>query len=106
MEIFLSMKPVIEKIVKWLRDYADSNNMQGFVIGISGGIDSAVVSTLCAETGLPTLAVSIPINQIKVLDDRSEIQKNWLKSKYSNVTTQRFDLSETFENFKKHVPTN
>lgn len=96
---------VHKEIINWLRNYANNNNMKGFVVGISGGIDSAVVSTLCAETSLPTLAVSIPINQNKTLDNRSELQKNWLKSNYSNVEVLRVDLSNTFIQFKNDVPT-
>lgn len=80
--------------------------MNGFVIGISGGIDSAVVSTLCAKTGLPTLAVSIPINQNEVLDSRSELQKKWLVANFSNVEVARVDLSKTFNQFSKDVVSN
>ena len=54
---------VIEHIVQWLKTYAKKNQMNGFVIGISGGIDSALTSTLCAKTGLPTLCLEIPIKQ-------------------------------------------
>jgi NAD+ synthase len=94
---------VLEEIVDWLKSYAMQNGMHGFIIGISGGIDSAVVSTLCARTGLPTLVVSIPINQNEVLDSRSELQKNWLKANYSNVEIMRVDLSKTFNQFSKDV---
>ena len=96
---------VHKEIINWLKNYANMNGMKGFVIGISGGIDSAVVSTLCAETSLPTLAVSIPINQNKILDDMSEIQKDWLKCNYKNVETCRIDLSDTFDQFKNDVVT-
>ena len=96
---------VYKEIINWLKNYANTNKMNGFVVGISGGIDSAVVSTLCAETSLPTLAISIPINQNKILDNRSELQKNWLKLKYPNVEILRLDISETFNQFKKEVPT-
>lgn len=94
-----------KQIVHWLKNYALENNMSGFVVGISGGIDSSVVSTLCAETGLKTIAVSLPINQDKVLDSRSEIQKTWLKSKYSNVKCLRIDLSNLFNEFKSIINT-
>jgi len=94
---------VCEKIIDWLRSYALENHMTGFVIGISGGIDSAVVSTLCAKTELPTLAVSIPINQNEVLDSRSELQKKWLVHNFSNVEIARVDLSKTFNQFSKDV---
>ena len=54
---------VKEHIVRWLYDYVKTSGVKGMVIGISGGIDSAVVSTLCAETGLPTLCIELPIHQ-------------------------------------------
>ena len=47
-----SVEKVEIHIIKWLKDYAKKNNMGGFVVGVSGGIDSAVTSTLCAKTGL------------------------------------------------------
>lgn len=90
-------------IIEWLRTYASENKFSGFVVGISGGIDSSVVSTLCAETGLLTVAVSLPINQNIELDSRSELHKAWLNKNYKNVECLRFDLSETFDQFKNSV---
>jgi NAD+ synthase len=92
-----------DKIVSWLKDYISESGMQGFVIGISGGIDSAVTSTLCAETGYYVLAVSMPIHQDPTLHNRSEIQKDWLYQKYADVSTENIDLSETYDAFKKAV---
>lgn len=89
-----------DKIVSWLKDYIYESRMQGFVIGISGGIDSAVTSALCAETRFPVLAVSMPIHQDPTLHDRSEVQKDWLYQKYSNVSTKNIDLSQTYNQFK------
>ena len=97
------MMKKINQIINWLNDYATDSNMNGFVIGISGGIDSAVTSTLCAMTAFPVLAVSIPIHQNPTLDNRSEIQKDWLVEKYNNVTAQTVDLSDTFDAFKSCV---
>jgi NAD+ synthase len=91
---------VHKKIVQWLKDYITQSGMNGFVVGISGGIDSAVTSTLCAETGHPVLAVSMPIHQDPTLHDRSEIQKDWLYQKYANVSTENIDLSQTYNQFK------
>ena len=59
----MKISKVIDFIVKWLKDYAKSSNINGFVIGISGGIDSAVTSTLAAKTGLNILCIEMPINQ-------------------------------------------
>lgn len=91
------------KIINWLKDYIAESGMRGFVIGISGGIDSAVTSTLCAETGHPVLAVSIPIHQDPTLHNRSEVQKDWLYQKYMNVSIENIDLSETYDAFKNAV---
>ena len=51
-------------IVNWLHKYLEKSGLNGFVIGVSGGIDSAVTSTLCAKTGAPTLVLNMPIHQI------------------------------------------
>ena len=92
-----------DKIVNWLKEYLEKSNMKGFVVGISGGIDSAVTSTLCAETGYPVLAVSMPIHQDPTLHNRSEIQKDWLYQKYASVLTENVDLSKTYDAFKLAV---
>jgi len=94
---------VQEKIIDWLKKYIQKSGMNGFVIGISGGIDSAVTSTLCAETGYPVLAVSMPIHQDPTLHNRSEVQKDWLYQKYANVSTENIDLSETYDSFKRAI---
>ncbi|MGB2135187.1 MAG: hypothetical protein ACPHYG_04280, partial [Flavobacteriales bacterium] len=57
------MNALAQHIVSWLQEYARTANMNGWVVGVSGGIDSAVTSTLCAETGLPTCVVEMPIHQ-------------------------------------------
>jgi NAD+ synthase len=58
-----SPEKVIDHIVNWLRSYADNSGMNGFVVGVSGGIDSALTSTLCALTGKPVLCLEMPIHQ-------------------------------------------
>jgi NAD+ synthase len=90
-------------ITEWLKSYLKSSNMEGFIIGISGGIDSAITSTLCAETGYPILAVSMPIHQNTLLHNLSKLQLEWLSKNYSNVTTLIVDLSEIFDVFKSTV---
>ena len=94
---------VQKQIINWLKQYILDSGMKGFVVGISGGIDSAVTSTLCAETGYHVLAVSMPIHQDPTLHNRSEIQKDWLYQKYADVSTENIDLSETYDAFKKAV---
>ena len=66
------------RIVSWIKNYAISNNIKSLVVGISGGIDSSVVSTLCAETGLPRYVVSMPLNQIYSQSELSDLQRKFL----------------------------
>ncbi len=87
-------------IVRWLKDYYWENNIKSFVVGVSGGIDSAVVSTLCAETGLPVYALGMPIHQNKDQEALSDVHLEWLKTRYSNVTVLKFNLTNTFETFR------
>ena len=89
------------RIVNWIKDYADKNRIQSLVVGVSGGIDSAVVSTLCAETKLPTFPLGMPIHQDHNQESLSDNHLAWLDKKYDNVKTLKFDLTRTFETFKK-----
>lgn len=100
----MQTEKVIDHIVNWLKDYASSAKTNGFLVGISGGVDSAVVSSLCAKTGLPTLCVELPIHQSpsQVLRAQNHIIK--LKKKYTNVTDIQVDLTQVFEQFKSAVP--
>ncbi len=90
-------------IVEWLRDYATNSKMNGFVIGISGGIDSAVTSTLCAQTGFPVLCVEMPIHQDKNHVLRANKHIEWLQDKFSNITRSEIDLTATFETFRDAI---
>ena len=90
-----------QKISNWLLDYLHINELDCFVIGISGGIDSALTSTLCAQTGRKTIVVSMPIHQQPDQLSRAHNHIKWLKSKYPNVLSLEYDLTETFETFKK-----
>ena len=90
-----------ERIVKWIKDYADENKIQSLVVGVSGGIDSAVVSTLCAETGLPTFPLGMPIHQDSDQESLSDLHLAWLSKKYKNVKTLKFNLTKVFEKFKE-----
>ena len=100
----MNTKKVADHIVKWLKEYAENANVNGFVVGVSGGIDSALTSTLCAETGLQTLCVEMPIHQDQSQVSRAEEHIAQLKKRYKNVSEVRVNLTSTFENFKTVVP--
>lgn len=91
-------------IVKWLHHYAENAGVKGFVVGISGGIDSALTSTLCAQTGLPTLCIEMPIHQAASHVTRAQEHIRNLKERFDNVSSVRADLTPVFENFKQQVP--
>ncbi len=93
----------ITHIVRWLRAYARSAKIHTFVVGISGGIDSSVVSALCARTGIQTIVVQMPIRQNKTLNNRSSMQASWLLERHSNVTHMSLDLTTVFSAFEKKV---
>ena len=86
------------RIVKWLGDYVLENpSIKSFVVGVSGGIDSAVVSTLCAETGLPTYVLSMPLHSSSTNDTLSDDYTDYLEKKYDNVTKIRIDLTSVYD---------
>lgn len=93
-----------QHIVNWLKEYAQKSNVNGFVIGISGGIDSAVTSSLCAQTGFKTLCVEMPIHQQESQVNRGKEHIEQLQARYDNVDTIVADLTSTFETFKSNVP--
>lgn len=84
------------RIVNWLKEYSETNGNVSFVVGISGGIDSATVSTLCALTGIKTYVVSLPILQNKTQLDLANKHIYWLKSNFKNVTNYEKDLTDVF----------
>ena len=91
------------QISNWIKNYAEQNNRKTLVVGVSGGIDSAVVSTLCAMTGLPVYAVSMPIKQIQSQHDLSLKQGEWLTEKFSNVEHVISELDTTYNAFKSEM---
>lgn len=99
----MQTEKVIHHIVNWLKDYANNAGVNGFVIGISGGIDSAVTSVLCAKTGLNVLCVEMPIHQAESHVSRAREQIRSLKRRFSNVDDTRSDLTPVFECFKTAV---
>ena len=94
---------IIEEINDWLIEYLKKSKCNGFVVGVSGGIDSALTSTLCARTGYPTLCIDMPILQSKNEINRAENHIKWLKKNYNNVSHITIDLNNTFETFKSSV---
>ena len=85
------------RIVNWLKDYYWKYDIKAFVVGVSGGIDSAVVSTLCAETGFPTYVLTMPLHSKKGNTELSDVHAKALSKKYSNVRVVNIDLSNTYE---------
>lgn len=100
----LGIEEINTHIVNWLKTYAENAKTNGFVIGISGGVDSAVTSTLCAQTGLKVLCVEMPIHQAHSHVTRGREHIEQLKNKYPNVTSIEADLTSVFQDFIKQVP--
>ena len=97
---------IINHITHWLKNYAVNSGVNGFVIGISGGIDSAVTSTLAAKTGLPLICVEMPIHQNKTQVERGLKHISWLKESFENVKSVKMELSSVFDSFISQLPSN
>jgi len=95
---------VTNHIVNWLKTYAEQAKVNGFVIGISGGVDSAVTSTLCARTGLHVLCVEMPIHQDAKQVTRGREHIDRLKNKFTTVSNTEVNLTQTFDTFQNSVP--
>ncbi|MEN8816724.1 MAG: NAD(+) synthase [Nonlabens sp.] len=100
----MKVEKVTDHIVKWLKDYAINAGVKGYVVGVSGGIDSAVTSTLCAMTGLDVLCVEMPIHQHEDHVTRAQEHIEHLKEHYKNVSDVRSDLTPVFDVFKSNMP--
>ncbi len=88
-----------------MTDYVQKSGTSGFVVGVSGGIDSAVTSSLCATTGLPTLCVEMPIHQAEAQVTRAQEHIRQLKERFPNVEEVRLDLTPIFDAFVSELPT-
>jgi NAD+ synthase len=99
------MKPtkVIDYIVNWLKAYCDNARLKGFVVGVSGGIDSAVTSTLCAKTGKEVILLTMPIYQAKDQLSLAEKHIAWLEQNYQRVKGINIDLTLPFQALEKSV---
>ena len=97
----MNSKDKINFIVNWIKNYTKSINKQpvSLIIGVSGGVDSALTSTLCAKTGLKTIAISMPIKQNSSQHDLSIKHLDWLKNNFDNVQTLTIDLDKVFDSF-------
>lgn len=100
----MQTEKVADHITNWLRSYAENAGMKGFVIGVSGGIDSAVTSTLCARTGLDLLCVEMPIHQGKAQVSRADEHIDWLMENYPNVSRVDVSLTEVFDQLVASLP--
>lgn len=97
----MQTQKIIDRIVTWLKDYAEKAGVKGYVIGVSGGVDSAVVSTLCAMTGLEVLMLEMPIRQKADQIDRAWEHMNDVCKRFSNAKAMRVDLTPAFEELYK-----
>lgn len=94
----MNVEKVVKHIVDWLKKYASNAKSNGFVLGVSGGIDSAVTSALCAKTGFPVLCVEMPIHQGESQVTRAFNHIDWLKQNFPNVESTTIELTTVFDN--------
>tara|TARA_B100001027_G_scaffold185375_1_gene137636 strand:- start:227 stop:1009 length:783 start_codon:yes stop_codon:yes gene_type:complete len=97
-------KKVSRHIINWINTYLENSKINGLVVGVSGGVDSALTSTLCAETGKKLICIEMPIKQEDVQISRAKKHIEWLKSKYSNVTSVSINLDNTYNSFVDSLP--
>jgi NAD+ synthase len=100
----MNTEKIITHIVNWLQAYCDTAGMNGFVAGVSGGIDSAVTSTLCAKTGKKVLVFNLPIYQAPEQVALSAAHIGWLESRFENVKGVHLDLTPVFQALEKTLP--
>jgi NAD+ synthase len=100
----MQVEKVIDHIVEWLKDYAQNAGVKGFVVGVSGGIDSAVTSTLCAKTGFPVLCLEMPIHQAESQVNRALNHIDWLKKNFPNVSMTQVNLTPVFDSLIDALP--
>ncbi len=102
--VMMKTEAVIEHITDWLRDYCGRAGTRGFVVGVSGGIDSAVSSTLAARTGLPLLVVEMPIHQSRDQVTRAQAHIAFLKERYTEVESLEVELTGVFDRLIDALP--
>lgn len=94
------MEKIVNQIVEWIKNYSLNNNIKTLVVGISGGIDSALVSTLCCKTGIDTIVVSLPLKQHLDQLTRARNHAEWLSKNFKNVSFVEKDLTVVFNTFE------
>jgi NAD+ synthase len=97
--------PVVDYIVDWLTRYCDATKLEGFVVGVSGGIDSAVTSALCARTGKTTQLLNMPIYQAAHQIDLASKHIQWVEKHFPNAKGVHIDLTPTFQALEQTLPT-
>ncbi len=100
----MQTEKVVDHIVGWLKEYATNAKMKGFTVGISGGIDSAVTSALCAKTGLELLCLEMPIHQAPTQVSRALNHIEWLKNNFKSVESHTLNLTPVFDSFVDSLP--
>ena len=100
----MKTKKVIAHIRNWLNKYANNAGTEGFVVGVSGGIDSAVTSTLAAITNRPVLCIKMPIHQAPDQTRKGQLHINWLIERNKNVSSITLDLTEAFDSLINSFP--
>ncbi len=100
----MNPKSIESHIVNWLIDYSKKSGLNGFVVGVSGGIDSAVTSTLCAKTGLNTIVLNMPIHQNSNQFNRSNEHINWITNNFENVKSHEINLTDVYDSFSNALP--
>ncbi|WMI69597.1 NAD(+) synthase [Mangrovimonas sp. YM274] len=100
----MQTEKIVDHIVNWLKDYATNAKVNGFVIGVSGGIDSAVTSTLCAMTGLDLLCLEMPIHQAPSQVSRALNHIKWMQSKFDKVSMTQVNLTPVFDSLVAALP--
>jgi NAD+ synthase len=100
----LNLDTLKDDIIMWIKDYCVRYKIQSLIVGVSGGIDSALVSTLCAKTDINTYAILLPLHQKEEQTIRGEKHIDWLINNHTNVKKLKIDLSKTFESFKYSIP--
>ena len=100
----MQVEKIVQHIVNWLADYSKNAGTKGFVVGVSGGIDSAVTSTLCARTGIPLLVLEMPIHQGASQVSRASDHIDWLMKEFPNVNRQEVKLTPVFDQLIEVLP--